>query len=120
MLISLYIAFVCAVVAYVHTQVLIKPGHIFGWLWGRVKTAFTKKVEVEVQLPDELQGIAESEYRTEYKEHWILKPLGGCALCFGGQLALWYTLLTQPFHLINLIFTICLTILLIKVLLHLK
>lgn len=120
MLISFQIAILCAVVAYVHTSVLIKPGHIFGGVWARIKSFLTKEEKILVELPEELQGITEPEYHIEYKEHWLLKPLGGCALCFGGQLSLWYYIFTQPFNLINLIFSVCLTILLTKILLLLK
>lgn len=120
MLTSFQIAVLCAVVAYVHTEILIKPGHIFGGIWGRIKAMLTKEVKVLIELPEELQGITEPEYHIEYREHWLYKPLGGCALCFSGQLSLWYFLFSQPFNLINLIFTVCLTILLTKILLYLK
>jgi hypothetical protein len=48
----------------------------------------------------------------------LFKPLGGCNLCFGGQLGLWYYLI-KYFHSYNLlhhIFFICGTILIVMIL----
>jgi len=50
------------VFSYTFSNILIEPGMIFGWWW-----------KVLNRLPE-----------------WLKKPLGGCELCFGGQLSLWY------------------------------
>lgn len=49
---------------------------------------------------------------------WAFKPLGGCNMCFGGQLALWYYLI-KYFHSYNFlhhILFICGTILTVMIL----
>ena len=35
---------------------------------------------------------------------YISEPIGGCYMCFTGQVCFWYYLLTQPFSVINLLF----------------
>ena len=35
---------------------------------------------------------------------WLCKPLGGCFLCFTGQVCLWYFIFTKPFNIIELLF----------------
>lgn len=37
---------------------------------------------------------------------WLCKPLGGCHMCFTGQVCLWYFLFTKPFDIIELGFFI--------------
>jgi hypothetical protein len=49
---------------------------------------------------------------------WLFKPLGGCNMCFAGQLALWFYLI-KYFHSYNLfehIFFICGAILIVMIL----
>jgi hypothetical protein len=48
--------------------------------------------------------------------NWLYKPLGGCAKCLTGQVALWYFLFTQPFNLLELLFFISLSILFTSIL----
>jgi len=55
-----------AIFAYTYVNVLATDGMIFCWL-----------DKLLSNLPD-----------------WLYKPLGGCDVCFGGQLALWYYLFT--------------------------
>jgi hypothetical protein len=38
---------------------------------------------------------------------YLNKPLGGCYLCFTGQVCLWYFLFTKPFNIIELLFFVC-------------
>jgi hypothetical protein len=35
---------------------------------------------------------------------YLCKPIGGCHLCFTGQVCLWYFLFTKPFNIIELLF----------------
>jgi len=37
---------------------------------------------------------------------WISNPLGGCHMCFTGQVCLWYFMFTKPFDLTELGFFI--------------
>lgn len=37
---------------------------------------------------------------------WLYKPLGGCYVCFTGQVCLWYFVFTKPFSIIELGFFI--------------
>jgi hypothetical protein len=62
-----------AVLAVVFSDILMKPGQIFGW-YG----AFLEKLAA----------------RGPAWEYWV-KPLGYCVRCFSGQLALWTYLLTH-------------------------
>jgi len=32
---------------------------------------------------------------------WLYRPLGGCYICFTGQVCLWYFLVTKPFNLLE-------------------
>jgi hypothetical protein len=36
--------------------------------------------------------------------NWLCKPLGGCAMCFSGQVCLWYFIFTKSFDFIDLAF----------------
>ena len=38
--------------------------------------------------------------------HWLCKPLGGCYMCFTGQVMLWYFVFTKPFDIVELGFYI--------------
>ena len=35
---------------------------------------------------------------------WLANPLGGCFMCFTGQVCLWYYIFTKPFNIIELLF----------------
>jgi len=35
---------------------------------------------------------------------YLCKPLGGCYMCFTGQVCLWYFIFTKPFNIIELLF----------------
>ena len=37
---------------------------------------------------------------------YIRKPIGGCYICFTGQVCLWYFVITEPFDVIELLFFI--------------
>ncbi len=37
-----------------------------------------------------------------YLPVWLFKPLGGCYICFTGQVCLWYFLFMKPFNIIEL------------------
>ena len=64
---NLIYACLFAAFAVVWTEVLTAPGMVFGWL----------------------DRIIHDNIRAE----WLLKPLGDCVYCFGGQVALWGFLL---------------------------
>jgi len=59
-----------AAVAIVYCEVLTAPGNILAWL----------------------DKLLHRLIRNEY----VLKPLGDCVYCFGGQVALWGYLLVMP------------------------
>ena len=40
----------------------------------------------------------------------IAKPLGECAYCFGGQIAVWYYLIIEPYNPFNHVFFVSTTI----------
>jgi len=40
---------------------------------------------------------------------WLYKPLGGCAKCLAGQVALWYGFEVSLEHFINVILTVFIT-----------
>ena len=72
MLITYTYALLFAALAIVYTEVLTAPGNILGWL-DKLIHRFIK-----------------SEY--------LLKPLGDCTYCFGGQVALWgYPLVMEEY-----------------------
>lgn len=71
-----------AVFAVVFTCILIDEDMIFGF-WGKWIA----------QLPDKL----------EY-------PLGGCAYCFAGQIAVWYYLFLEDYDVFNHVFFVSTTI----------
>lgn len=35
---------------------------------------------------------------------WLCRPLGGCSICFTGQICLWYFIITKPFNIVELLF----------------
>ena len=69
MLVTYTYALLFAALAVVYTEVLTAPGNILGW-WDKIIHRFV---------------------RSEY----LLKPLGDCAYCFGGQIALWGYLIVR-------------------------
>lgn len=129
-LLAIYTALLVGVIAFVYSQVLIRPDHVlhrpFEWL--RRKLTRIEIQEEEFEIPEELSltGFPEKDTRRIETRHEspLLKPLGGCLLCTAGQFAFWFFLLqlhvtrlwvlypTQIlFTLINLIFSVCLSIL---------
>ena len=117
----LEIGIFCAIVAYVWSEVLIKPDQLFGPLWGwvvKLLTWETVKTEI-VKNPDEIVLISGNEYRekitTITKKSWFIKPLGGCVLCFAGQLALWSSIICN-FEPIKIIIIVCISIITAKAL----
>jgi hypothetical protein len=99
-----WIAFQLAIIAYVYSKILTRPEMILGSVYGFLS-------QVAVDYPS-----------TE----WILKPLMLCPLCVGGQLALWTFILYGWLHLelvhsiIDLLFFLSITILLVQLLLKTK
>lgn len=79
-----------ALIAIVYCEVLTAPGMIFAW-WDKLIHKYIK-----------------SEY--------LLKPLGDCVYCFGGQVALWgYFLVKSDYSLLEHILFVGLTIGLIHI-----
>ena len=37
---------------------------------------------------------------------YLYKPLGGCYICFTGQICLWYFIFTKPINIVELLFFI--------------
>ena len=72
-----------AVVAVVFNRILIAEGMIFGF-WGKLLDRMPEKISY---------------------------PLGGCAYCFGGQIALWYYFFVEKWNIFNHVFFVSLTIL---------
>lgn len=67
-------AIIAGIVGYVFASILIDDDMILGWY-----SRFLRKLRYERRvIPD-----------------WIYKPLGGCCICFTGQLAVWYYLFTR-------------------------
>ncbi len=134
MLNEFLIALMAAVIGYVYARILIQPEHILGPFWAWLKRKLTRHdyyPEIR-ELPEEIARLKGKEYESvrvdETREHWLLKPLGGCELCTAGQLCLWiflYHWLILKLYLqfnsifeaiLNMIFTICLAILLTRLL----
>lgn len=79
-----------AALAIVYTEVLTAPGNILGWLDRLIHKWIT------------------AEY--------LLKPLGDCTYCFGGQVALWgYFLIKNDYKLLEHILFVGFTIFLIHI-----
>ena len=93
-----------AVIAYVYSKILTKPEMILGDAYGFLS-------QVAMDYP---------------KSEWILKPLMLCPACVCGQLALWTLILYGWLHLelvlivVNVLFFLSLTILLVQLLLKTK
>lgn len=131
MLDALIIAFRCAVVAYVYSEILIKEGHILHSWWQWLNRKLVVKREVPVYVPPEVLKDFPGEFKTTepvYTPRKILKAVGGCPLCTAGQFTLWVSLFLSltpylPYALSfilcaagNLIFTICAAILMVLLL----
>ena len=79
-----------AALAVVYCEVLTAPGMILAWL----DKAIHKVIRAE----------------------WLLKPFGDCALCFGGQLALWgYFVVKTEYDFVEHILFVGFTIFLIHI-----
>lgn len=122
MLLSLEIAVKAAVIGYVYAAILIQPGEILHWLFRIFQKLLTTKEIITIDPPEELIGKVPATKREIIKEHWLLKPLGGCEKCTAGQISFWlflYASIFQKYYLYNdsifvitnHVFTICLTIL---------
>ncbi|CAG5001953.1 hypothetical protein DYBT9275_02774 [Dyadobacter sp. CECT 9275] len=95
------ISLIASVIAFVYVTILTQPGHVLSW-WKRfVWDAY---------------GIVIKTQEQQEKYLWVLNPILECELCVSGQLALWLFIFTIPFNLIGIIFSICLSILLTKIL----
>lgn len=123
LIVSIKIAIVSSVIAYVYSEILMKPGELLSFWWRFLQWICTYEISTtkEVELPEEvaaIKGRSKETIRTTEKRTWlILKPLGGCSKCFAGQLSFWFYLFCfyQDYSLkifIYQIFTSCLTILL--------
>lgn len=124
---SILMAIMSSVIGYVYSSVLIQPGEILYPLFKHLRKALTKVTYEEVELPEELKGLSLPEKREVSKEHWLLKPLGSCEKCTSGNISNWlflfYSIIQSYymaygciFTLANHVFTICLAILLTKIL----
>lgn len=78
-----------AALAIVYCEVLTAPGNILGW--------FDKLLHKWI------------------KNEYILKPLGDCCYCFGGQVALWGYLLLGDYDWLQHILFVSFTIFLIHI-----
>ena len=96
------IAILAAVIGFVYVTILTQPGHVLRWWYELLWDGYNK--------------VFPPEKESHYKYKWIMNPILECELCVSGQLALWIFLFTAPFNLINLIFCICLSILIAKIL----
>ena len=85
-----------AVVANVVVHTLMEEGMVLGWY---------------KNLLDKWSYDLEGSYTWFY---YLSKPLGGCDVCFGGQLALLFYLFCDDYNIVIHIFLICLTIKLIE------
>ena len=92
----------CSVVAYVYAEILVKPGEVLA-PWAR----FIERTLVK-------DGTSEEGYYR--KEHWLYKPIFGCAKCVSGQLALWGCIFVTDYGIIKIVCCICGSILLTKIL----
>lgn len=104
LLIAASLGIAAGVIGSAWVLILTEPGQVFGWL--------------KVWLYDKVYDITSKftkDPAVQYKwETYLLNPIVGCELCVSGQIALWTYLITQPFHIFGLIFSICLSILTAK------
>jgi hypothetical protein len=85
----------CSIIGFVYSEILIQQGHLLHgfhqWLTRKLTTEHTQTLPDNT--PEEVKKMPGYVYLPVKKvivtKHWILKPLGDCALCFTGQLALW-------------------------------
>lgn len=76
MLTLIQISFMCAVVAWVYAEVLVKPEMILHPFYKWITRMWLLKTEVKYGKEIE-------------KESWFYKPLIGCFKCVSGQFGLW-------------------------------
>lgn len=97
MLDCIYIAIYCSIIAYVYGDILTDPDKILGG-WG--------------------DWITELHADAANNKEWLKERffyMISCSLCLSGQLSLWSFLFSQTFDLVQLVFTISLSILLTKI-----
>lgn len=117
----LFISIGCGIVSFVWTNVLIMPDHLFGKIFGWIEKLLTrtKTVAEYIENPEEIARMTGEKYRTKetkvIKRSWILKPLGGCSICFAGQLSLWVSFFNN-FNFMIIILNICISITIVKAL----
>lgn len=93
LLIAASIGIASAVWGAVYVLILTDTGHILSG-WKRL-------------LHETYDKIFKRDTEAWYKYKWLLQPIVECELCVSGQIALWTYLITQPFHIFGLIFSIC-------------
>lgn len=85
----------------VYVLILTEPDMILGSF---------KRVVVNA-VKDLFRKLYKEPYRAENESEYWLKPIITCELCVSGQIALWTYVITQPFHIFGLIYSICQAIL---------
>lgn len=85
------------VIGAVYVLILTEPGQVLSWWKDLLHNTYDK--------------IFKFDSPAWHKYKWILNPIVDCELCVSGQFALWTYIITQPFHIFGLIFSICLSIL---------
>lgn len=101
MLSLIEISFMCAIVAWVYAEVLVKPEMILHPFYKWICRVWLLKTKIV--------GDREIEY-----ESWFYKPVIGCFKCVSGQFALWcyliWALKNNSYNLLHHVFVICFTI----------
>ncbi len=92
------IGFVSAIIGCCYVLILTEPGQILAGWKEFVNKAYDK--------------LFKKYSPSWYRNKWVLKPILECELCVSGQIALWTYIITQPFNILGLIFSICLSIML--------
>lgn len=85
----------------VYVLILTEPDMILG--------GFKRVVVNAVQ--DLFKKLYKEPYKADSASDYWLKPIITCELCVSGQIALWTYVITQPFHIFGLIYSICQAIL---------
>lgn len=102
LLFAVSVAIAAGVSGFVYVTVLTQPGQILaGW-----KT-FLENTYIKIT------GWETDRY---FRYRWVMKPIVECELCVSGQLALWLFLVPALLKVFSLIFCICLSILIAKLL----
>lgn len=102
LLFAVSVATAAGVSGFVYVTILTQPGQILAGWKSFLENAYIK--------------IFGWETESYFKYRWIMKPLVECELCVSGQLALWLFLFPFLFKVFSLIFCICLSILIAKLL----